>query len=108
LVHFVTQISWLFWNPSRKRILLISTHDHIQWKNLGQGLKFKMVYGIGFLANFYNISELNSHSFINTFFIPALQSFKQCCGPGLDPDSMTVVQDSDPGASKMKKKCTFC
>jgi hypothetical protein len=28
----------------------------------GQGLKFEVVFGIGFLANFHNILELNSHN----------------------------------------------
>jgi hypothetical protein len=40
-------------------------NDHIQWEKnswlftVGLGLKFEVVFRIGFLANFYNILELN-------------------------------------------------
>jgi hypothetical protein len=61
-VHFVTNLSWLFRNLYRKRILLISIMTIFNEKNLGflgPGLKFVVVSRIGFMANFHNNLELN-------------------------------------------------
>jgi hypothetical protein len=47
-------------------------HDPIQLKTilglLGLGLKFEVIFGIGFLANFHNILELNSHNLSQEIF----------------------------------------
>jgi hypothetical protein len=62
-VHFVTKISWLFWNLYRKRILFISImtifNDKKNFLVLGLGLKFEVVFRIDILVNFHNILELN-------------------------------------------------
>jgi hypothetical protein len=51
-VHFVTKLSWLFWNLYRRRILLIPIMNIFDEKTilglLGLGLKFEVAFGIYF------------------------------------------------------------
>jgi hypothetical protein len=65
-LHFATQVSWLFGIYIERGFFLYPSWPYelkkIFFCLVGLGLKYVVVSGVGFLANFTNILELNSHN----------------------------------------------